>query len=145
AAESCTGGRIAAELTRPPGASDVFYGGIVAYDNRVKIDQLGVSAATIGEYGAVSEQTALEMARGVRLHLKTNIGVATTGIAGPTGGTAEKPVGLVWFAIDDGRAPVARSFTFRGDRDTVQRRASVMALGLVWNALKKASLTRFSG
>lgn len=144
-AESCTGGRIAASLVRPAGASDVFLGGIVAYDNGVKIEQLGVNEATLGAHGAVSEATVLEMARGVRERLKASIGIATTGIAGPTGGSDEKPVGLVWFAIDDGRAATARSFQFRGDRDAVQRRAAMMALGLVWNSLRKAKLTELSG
>jgi nicotinamide-nucleotide amidase len=144
-AESCTGGRIAAELTKPPGASEVFLGGIVAYDNAVKIEQLGVSEATLSAYGAVSEETVREMASGVRMRLHTSVGIATTGIAGPSGGSEEKPVGLVWFGIDDGQEVTSRSFRFRGDRDAVQRRASVMALGLVWNLLKKPSLTKFSG
>lgn len=144
-AESCTGGRIAAELTKPAGASDVFLGGIVAYDNAVKIEQLGVSEATLRTYGAVSEQTVREMVSGARMRLHTSVAIATTGVAGPSGGSEEKPVGLVWFGIDDGHEVKARSFHFRGDRDAVQRRASVMALGLVWNSLKKPTLTQFSG
>jgi nicotinamide-nucleotide amidase len=144
-AESCTGGRIEAELTKPAGASSVFLGGIVAYDNAVKIEQVGVSAATIAEHGAVSEAVVRELASGVRTKLHTSVGFGVTGIAGPTGGTPEKPVGLVWFAMDWGSHVKAWSFTFRGDRDAVQRRATTMALGLVWNSLKKASVTEFSG
>ncbi|HTU70537.1 MAG TPA: competence/damage-inducible protein A [Candidatus Baltobacteraceae bacterium] len=134
-AESCTGGRIAAALTAVPGSSQSFLGGIVAYDNAVKVEQLGVSGRTLERYGAVSEETVGEMARGVRERLHTNYGLSTTGIAGPDGGSDEKPVGLVWFAIDaEGESKTYR-FHFRGDRDAVQRRATVMALGLVWRFL----------
>jgi nicotinamide-nucleotide amidase len=135
-AESCTGGRIAAELTRVPGSSKSFLGDVVAYDNAVKESELGVRAETLREYGAVSEQTAREMARGARERLGTSVAIATTGVAGPDGGTPEKPVGLVWFAIDDGETRTSLSFNFRGDRDAVQRRATTMALGLVWRYLK---------
>ncbi len=133
--ESCTGGRLASALTAVPGASAVFMGGVVAYDNAVKIHELGVAEGTLAEHGAVSEATARAMARGVRERLGVGVGIATTGIAGPSGGSPEKPVGLVWFAIDDGEQVQARSFQFRGDRDAVQRRATVMALGLLWRAL----------
>ena len=136
-AESCTGGRINAALTTVPGSSRSFVGGIVGYDNAVKVAQLGVSEQTLARYGAVSEETAREMARGVRERLHANVGVATTGIAGPDGGTEEKPVGLVWFAIDTGTETKTYQFNFRGDRDAVQRRATVMALGLVWRLLSK--------
>jgi nicotinamide-nucleotide amidase len=134
-AESCTGGRICAAFTSVPGSSARFMGGIVAYDNGVKMEQLGVSAETLSAHGAVSEEAAREMARGVRARLGTSIGVATTGIAGPSGGSEEKPVGLVWFAIDDGHEVWARKFNFHGDRDAVQRRATTMALGLLWHRL----------
>jgi len=134
-AESCTGGRIASALTATPGASKTFVGGIVAYDNAVKIEQLGVREETLARHGAVSEGTVLEMARGVRERLGTTYGLSVTGIAGPDGGTAEKPVGLVWFGFADAHASSARSFTFRGDRAAIQRRASVMALGLFWHRL----------
>jgi nicotinamide-nucleotide amidase len=136
-AESCTGGRVAAALTRIPGASRSVRGGVVAYDNAVKIETLGVAAATLARYGAVSEETAREMAAGVRSHLHASIAIATTGIAGPDGGSAEKPVGLVWFAVDDGGEIESRSVTFRGDRDAVQRRATTTALGLLWRKLSK--------
>ena len=144
-AESCTGGRIEAELTRPAGASAAFLGGIVAYDNAVKIEQVGVSAASIEQHGAVSEAVVRELASGVRERLHASVGFAVTGVAGPSGGTEEKPVGLVWFAMDFGHAAKAWSFNFRGDRDAVQRRATTAALGLMWNSLKKAARAEFSG
>ena len=134
-AESCTGGRIAAALTAVPGSSQRFKGGIVAYDNAVKVEQLDVSEATLAAHGAVSEAAAREMARGARSRLGVDIAVATTGIAGPDGGTPEKPVGLVWFAYDDGREAIARPFNFPGTRTTIQGRATTYALGLVWKAL----------
>ena len=137
-AESCTGGRIAAAITAVPGASAVYRGGVVAYDNAVKVSELGVAESTLAEAGAVSERTAREMARGARERLHARIGIATTGVAGPSGGTPEKPVGLVWFAIDDGTEVESRSFTFRGDREAIQRRAATMALGLLWRALERS-------
>ncbi len=134
-AESCTGGRIAAALTAVPGSSRSFLGGVVAYDNAVKVAEVGVQEETLALHGAVSEETAGEMARGARERLHASLAISTTGIAGPDGGTAEKPVGLVWFAVDiEGEVHPYR-FTFRGDRDAVQRRATVMALGLVWRLL----------
>jgi nicotinamide-nucleotide amidase len=136
-AESCTGGRIAAALTTVPGSSRSFLGGIVAYDNAIKVDELGVSEQTLAQYGAVSEETAREMARGARERLRTNVAVSTTGIAGPDGGTPEKPVGLVWFAVDTTEGVRVVRYNFRGDRDTIQRRATVMALGLVWRLLSR--------
>ncbi|HET9029373.1 MAG TPA: competence/damage-inducible protein A [Candidatus Aquilonibacter sp.] len=136
-AESCTGGRIAAALTRLPGSSETFWGGVVAYDNSVKQSQLGVREETLARFGAVSEETVREMAAGVRARLKTDVAIATTGIAGPSGGTAEKPVGLVWFALAKDERTIARSFVFSGDRSAVQRRATTMALGLLWHELTK--------
>ncbi len=134
--ESCTGGRIASALTATPGASKTFLGAVVAYDYAVKIAQLGVRPETLAQHGAVSEATVLEMARGVRERLGTTYGLSVTGIAGPEGGTPEKPVGLVWFGFAGPQAAYARSFTFRGDRGAIQRRASVMALGLLWYSLE---------
>ncbi len=99
AAESCTGGLIAKRITDISGCSDVFYGGCVTYTNEIKQRLLGVSAETLEKYGAVSEQTAKEMAKGVRERLGTDIGVSATGIAGPTGGSAETPVGTVFIGI----------------------------------------------
>jgi nicotinamide-nucleotide amidase len=136
-AESCTGGRIAAALTAVPGSSRTYVGGTVAYDNAVKVAQLGVDPKIIEAHGAVSEETALAMARGARERFGTSCAVATTGIAGPDGGSEEKPVGTVWFALDDGRAPRAWSFRFRGNREEVQARSVTHALGAIWNALSK--------
>ena len=136
-AESCTGGRIASALTAVSGSSRSFVGGIVAYDNAVKMAELGVSEQTLERYGAVSEETAREMARGARERLHARYAVSTTGIAGPDGGTAEKPVGLVWFAVSTGEEEHTYRFNFRGDRDAVQRRSTVMALGLVWRLLSR--------
>ena len=98
-AESCTGGLIGDRLTNVSGSSSYFKGGIVAYSNAVKEEAVGVSKATLESVGAVSEETALEMARGVREKLNADIGISTTGIAGPTGGTEEKPVGLVFVGL----------------------------------------------
>ena len=97
-AESCTGGGIAALITSVPGRSEYFNGGIVAYSNEIKKDLLHVSAETLAEYGAVSRETVIEMVKGAMKTLKTDCAVATSGIAGPGGGTPEKPVGTVWIA-----------------------------------------------
>lgn len=136
-AESCTGGRIASALTSVPGSSKTFVGAIVAYDNAVKIEQLGVDPGTIEAHGVVSEAVVLEMARGVRERLRTTLGFATTGIAGPDGGSAEKPVGTVWFALDDGKEPRAWKFAFRGNRSEVQGRSVTFSLGTLWHALMR--------
>jgi nicotinamide-nucleotide amidase len=132
-AESCTGGRIAAALTAVAGASTCFVGGVVAYANSAKTALLGVSDATLARHGAVSEETARAMARGVRDSLGASLGIATTGIAGPDGGSAEKPVGLVWLALDDagGRSLSAR-LDLAGDRATILARATTAALGMLW-------------
>lgn len=97
-AESCTGGSIAARLTSVPGSSDYFQGGVVAYSNEVKTRLLHVSAETLEKHGAVSQETVIEMARGAMDALKTDCAVSTSGIAGPGGGSPEKPVGTVWIA-----------------------------------------------
>jgi nicotinamide-nucleotide amidase len=126
---------VSAALTSVPGASRSFTGGIVAYDDAVKISQLGVDAEAIATAGAVSEEVARAMARGARERLKADVGLSTTGIAGPDGGTPEKPVGLVWIALDDGE-PRAWRLELRGDRDAIQRRATTAALGMLWRHLK---------
>ncbi|MGC9991884.1 MAG: competence/damage-inducible protein A [Candidatus Cybelea sp.] len=136
-AESCTGGRIAAALTSVPGASHTFVGAVVAYDNAVKVTQLGVEVATIARDGAVSEEVASQMARGARTRLSAGVALATTGVAGPDGGTPEKPVGLVIFALDDGtERSNAWSFRLDGDRETIQRRATTIGLNLLWRYAK---------
>lgn len=98
-AESCTGGLIGAAITSISGSSKIFHGGIIAYDNSVKINQLAVAAETINTEGAVSEKVAKQMARGCQERLGVDLAVSVTGVAGPTGGTAEKPVGTVWIGI----------------------------------------------
>lgn len=139
-AESCTGGRIAAALTSVPGASQSFVGGVVAYDNGLKIDQLGVDAGMLEGCGAVSEAVAIEMARGARARLGADIALSTTGIAGPTGGSDEKPVGLVWFALDAGSGePSTHRAQFSGEREAVMQRATTTGLGLLWRRLSQCS------
>ena len=130
-AESCTGGMLGARLTAVPGSSAVFVGGVIAYDNHVKTGLLDVDPATIRTHGAVSEQTAREMAAGVRVRMGTQIAIAVTGIAGPDGGTPEKPVGLVWIAAEvDGRARASHR-VYPGNREEIRQRASQGALDLV--------------
>jgi nicotinamide-nucleotide amidase len=138
-AESVSGGAIADAIVRVPGASACFRGGIVAYDNTVKTSLLGVDPALIATYGAVSEHVALAMARGARERLGADVAVATTGIAGPSGGAPDKPVGLVWYGLALGDETVARSLTFPGDRDDVRRRAVTIALNLLWRRLTRAN------
>ncbi|MEP6857787.1 MAG: competence/damage-inducible protein A [Gemmatimonadales bacterium] len=135
-AESCTGGLLGERLTNIPGSSDVFLGGVIAYHNDVKLDLLGVRAEDLEEYGAVSEQVALQMASGVREKLGADVGVSVTGIAGPGGGTAEKPVGLVWIAVHASGVK-ARRFHVGGDRAEIRQRAAQAALEMVRRALSK--------
>jgi nicotinamide-nucleotide amidase len=133
-AESCTGGMMGERITAIPGSSDVFLGGIIAYHNDIKVKALGVSAEDLTRYGAVSEEVALQMAKGVREKLEAAIGVSITGIAGPAGGTAEKPVGLVWVAVHAAE-PRARRFHLIGDRTEIRQRAAQAALEMVRRAL----------
>ncbi len=133
-AESCTGGMLGERLTSVPGSSDVFLGGVIAYHNDVKRNVLGVRAEDIEHYGAVSEQVALQMASGVREKLRADVGVSVTGIAGPGGGTAEKPVGLVWVAVHASEVK-ARRFHVGGDRAEIRQRAAQAALEMVRRAL----------
>lgn len=135
-AESCTGGAIAAELTSVAGSSNSFMGGIVAYENSVKTEMLGVRPETLQRCGAVSEETAAEMAQGARSRLRADVGIATTGIAGPGGGSPEKPVGLVWLAVADAERTRTARLHLAGDRAAIQRRATVAALGFLWSVLQ---------
>ncbi|MHB1192507.1 MAG: competence/damage-inducible protein A [Longimicrobiales bacterium] len=135
-AESCTGGLIAKRLTDLPGASDVLAGGVVAYANAVKSGVLGVRAEELAEQGAVSEAVATAMAQGVARLLGADAGIGVTGVAGPAGGTDEKPVGTVWYAVAvEGRVE-ARRERFPGDREAVRERAAQAALFLLLRALE---------
>jgi nicotinamide-nucleotide amidase len=137
-AESCTGGQVADAIVSVPGASAVFRGGIVAYDNAIKVKLLSVPSETLDTVGAVSEQTAVAMARGAREALGAAVSISTTGIAGPSGGTPEKPVGLVWLALSLGDGEIeTRRLTFPGDRADIRDRATVAALGLLWRRLER--------
>lgn len=133
-AESCTGGMLGERITNIPGSSDVFLGGVIAYHNDVKRQELGVSAESLEKYGAVSEEVALQMASGIREKLSATVGVSVTGIAGPGGGTPQKPVGLVWIAVHALEAK-ARRFHVGGDRTEIRQRAAQAALDMVRRAL----------
>lgn len=136
-AESCTAGLAAARLADLPGVSDVFAGGIVAYANQVKISQLGVLPRTLQAHGAVSEEVALEMARGARRMLPAEgLGLAVTGVAGPDGGTAEKPVGTVWIAVSGPGGETAERLALVGTRDLIRERAAWRLLGLGWRTVR---------
>jgi nicotinamide-nucleotide amidase len=130
-AESCTGGLVAARLTEIPGSSDTFRGSVVAYANEVKRDRLGVAEEILAEHGAVSAETAAAMAAGARAALGADVAVAVTGIAGPDGGTEEKPVGLVFLHATGPEGELARRLDLPGDRETIRKRATVAALHLV--------------
>jgi nicotinamide-nucleotide amidase len=139
-AESCTGGGTAAMIAAIPGASAVLDGAIVAYENRVKKALLGVSERDIEEHGAVSEVVALAMASGARQALGSDLAASITGIAGPGGGTAEKPVGTVHIAVSDGQTMVHEVLRLRPDRPTIQRAAALWAQKLVWDRLEQRGL-----
>lgn len=127
AAESCTGGYVADMLTNVPGSSDWMAGGVVAYANRVKTDALGVSPEALRRHGAVSESVAAQMADGVRRRLGANLGISTTGVAGPSGGTPEKPVGTVWIGYADAAGVRARRLQLAQDR-LLNKRLTAVAL-----------------
>ena len=130
-AESCTGGLIAQRLTSVPGSSKYFIEGLVTYSNASKTRLLGVDKKLIKEFGAVSQQVARDMARGVRHKAKTDFGLAVTGIAGPDGGTEEKPVGLVYIALADDAHTEHKKLTIPGDRELIRWRASQAALDML--------------
>ncbi len=141
-AESCTGGLVSKRITEVPGSSEMFLCGLCTYANEMKEAFLGVSRQTLEQYGAVSEQTAREMARGVRETSGASVGVSTTGIAGPGGGSAEKPVGLVYVGIDSAAySHVIRLTLGRGykeEREYIRYVAASHALNLALKAAKKA-------
>jgi nicotinamide-nucleotide amidase len=137
-AESCTGGLVSARLTSVPGASEAFRGGVVAYEDDVKLAPLGVPEETLRAHGAVSAETAAAMATGARLVLDVDVAVAVTGIAGPGGATPEKPVGLVFLHAAGPDGEVAEELQLPGDRQAVRRRATATALHLVRRLLTQS-------
>ena len=130
-AESCTGGYLAHMITSVAGSSRYFKGSVIAYSNEVKIAQLGVSRQDLEEQGAVSEEVAKAMAEGIRKELNTDISIAITGIAGPDGGTIEKPVGTVWIAYSDKQKTLAKKFNFSRDRTFIVHWSALAALNMI--------------
>lgn len=136
-AESCTGGMIAAKLISYPGISSSFLEGVVTYSNESKIKRLGVNKETLEKYGAVSKETAKEMVEGIAKESCSNISIATTGIAGPGGGTEEKPVGLVYIALHINNFTKVEKCNFQGSREEVRTSATNYALEMLKNELIK--------
>ena len=134
-AESCTGGMVAMRVTAVPGPSDVFLGGVVSYANAVKRDVLGVLQAILDTHGAVSAPCAEAMAEGVRKRLGADIGVSVTGIAGPGGGTPQKPVGLVFIGVSTPAGTRAEQHIFTGDRQSIRAQATDAALAAATRCL----------
>jgi nicotinamide-nucleotide amidase len=138
-AESCTGGMLGERLTAIPGASDTFVGGVIAYSDAVKVDLLGVPRATLDSAGAVSEATVRAMAEGAARRFGVECALAVTGVAGPGGGTPEKPVGTVWLAARRGGETRALQRQFLGERDEIRSRSAQAALDLLRHALLEAA------
>ncbi len=136
-AESCTGGMASSRLVSIPGSSDVFERGFVTYSNRAKTELLAVDEALLNRYGAVSAEVAQAMAEGAHLRADVDIAVSITGIAGPSGGTQDKPVGLTYIGLADRDGTDVRRFRFSGDRDTNRRRSAQAALNLLWQRLSE--------
>ena len=138
-AESCTGGLVGDRVTDVPGSSDYFIGGVVAYAYEAKVALLGVSWETLNSKGAVSRETVLEMAHGARTLLSADIALAISGIAGPDGGTAEKPVGTTWIGLVTGSDELAQVFYFSGDREQNKSFAADAAMRLLLDFLEGKS------
>ncbi len=136
-AESCTGGLISHILTNVPGSSEYYKGGVIAYANEVKENVLHVSKDILKAKGAVSAECAMAMAKGVRELLRTDVGIATTGIAGPTGGTPDKPVGLIYIALATKDYVYHAKHIFHEDRDGNKREAANAALEMLWGYITK--------
>jgi PncC family amidohydrolase len=139
-AESCTGGLLGSRITDVAGSSEYFLGGIVAYAYEAKADLLGVSWETLNTKGAVSRETVLEMARGVRERMKAHIAVSVSGIAGPGGGTPEKPVGTTWIGLVSEEGEWAKPFQFSGNREENKGSAADAALNMLLNYLQGKQL-----
>lgn len=129
-AESCTGGLVGHRITNVPGSSTYYVGSVTVYAYEAKVRLLGVTWETLENHGAVSPETVTEMARGVRRGLASDVGIAVSGIAGPGGGTPEKPVGLVWMAVSAPDGAWTRHFNFKGERLAVKEQAAKEALQL---------------
>jgi nicotinamide-nucleotide amidase len=136
-AESCTGGLISHRLTNVPGSSRYFQGGVIAYSNEVKENLLGVDPSILNQFGAVSLEVATAMAEGVSTLLKTQLGLGVTGIAGPSGGTPKKPVGLVCIALHSTKETLKKQFHFQGEREEIKEKTSQAALDLVRRHLQE--------
>jgi PncC family amidohydrolase len=136
-AESCTGGLVGTRLTEIPGSSDVYSGGVVAYSNDLKTSLLGVPASLIDTHGAVSEPVVLAMAAGAIERLGVDLAVAVTGVAGPGGGSEEKPVGTVWFGVATPGSVEAKKVLFPGTRHDIRSRGAQAALFLLARALRR--------
>ncbi|RYE15699.1 MAG: competence/damage-inducible protein A [Sphingobacteriales bacterium] len=130
-AESCTGGHIASLITQHAGSSKMFLGGAVSYSNKLKESILGVNGHTLQQYGAVSEQTVIEMAAGALNNFRSDYAIAVTGIAGPDGGTPDKPVGTVWIAVTSANKSAIKKFTFGGQRNQIIERVAVTSLNML--------------
>ena len=135
-AESCTGGLLGHRITGVSGSSDYYLGGVVSYNNEAKMELLGVRKQTLEKFGAVSEETVREMAQGVQSLFKSDLGISISGIAGPTGGTPEKPVGLIYIGLSFGKEVAVKKFNFFRDRDSNKRISSQVALNMIRLALK---------
>jgi PncC family amidohydrolase len=136
-AESCTGGLIGHLLTNVAGSSMYYLGGVTAYANEAKARLLGVRWETLEKYGAVSSETVIEMARGIRTALEADIGISVSGIAGPGGGSPEKPVGTVWIGLSSQREEYSRHYLWSGDRLAVKEQSAQAALGLLVEYLQR--------
>jgi PncC family amidohydrolase len=136
-AESCTGGLIGHLLTSIPGSSNYFVGGVIAYSNEIKTHLLSVSPQTLKKFGAVSKETVREMAHGVKNLLKTDVGISTSGIAGPTGGTEEKPIGTVALGVDIPEKIITNIVHLRGERKEIKEMAGIRVLEILKNLLEE--------
>lgn len=142
-AESCTGGMVASEIVGIAGSSTIFNGGIVSYSNEIKHRVLGVPAEILETYGAVSEEVVARMAEGAKRVLQTDWAVATSGIAGPGGGSSEKPVGLVWFAIASPNGTEMFKKIFKGKRNEIREQSVLYILGKLFTKITQTSTCTF--
>ncbi|UCH88295.1 MAG: CinA family protein [Thermoplasmata archaeon] len=138
-AESCTGGLLGHMITNVQGSSNYFLGGVVTYSNESKENVLGVTKETLGQYGSVSRECVLEMASGVRNLFQSELGLAISGIAGPEGGTEEKPVGTVFISLIDSKTSLTHQFLFDGDRIEIKKQTCLKAIKLIMEQYGKSS------